>query len=70
MRDLQASEDKDAADGYFLGNVPVESPDVWHGEDQQCPVSDDVRDGVADEELVDVHAAVGVYGFIPEATDG
>jgi uncharacterized Fe-S cluster protein YjdI len=42
--------------------VPVESPDVWHGEEQQCPVSDAVGDCVAGHpKKVDVCAHPSIH---------
>ena len=68
---LQGAEGEHAEDDDFLGALDLELFDVWHGEDEDAEIDEEVDSVGAHEELgvVDVAGGVG-DGFVPVGGDG
>lgn len=68
--DLQSTEKENTTETELLRPALVEMQDIRYWENQQRPVCDDVRNGIADEECIYVHLASWVHAFVPEPLDG
>lgn len=62
---IQATESEHTTQCNLLCPTLVETPYIWNWEEEKRPISNDVRDGVADKESVDVHGACRVHRFVP-----
>ena len=44
----------------------METPYVWYGQKKQRPIGDDVRNGVANKESVNIYATSRIDALVPE----